>query len=56
MALESVEQPDLADVGGDHDLLPVVAELEPGPLAAGVVLPHEERCKGTLQRSKSTIR
>ena len=48
VALEGIEEPDLADVGGDDDLLAVIAELESRPLAAGIVLSHVEGRKWAL--------
>ena len=48
MSLEGVDELELVDIGGDQDPLPVSAELQPRPLAAGVVLSDVEGGKGSL--------
>ena len=49
MALESIDEFQLADSGGKEDPLAVTTEPQPRPLTTGVVLPHVERRKRTLR-------
>jgi len=49
VALESIDEFQLADSGGEEDPLAVTAEPQPCPLTAGVVLPHVKRRKRTLR-------